>query len=278
MGLCCYTNVLCYGIGIIAIVFIVKMVKKMLLERKLARWNNTPKDVVILHGFPAAKVVPNASPFVLKVLTFLRMANINYKLDRKDVFGPKGKTPWISLNGEHTADSQMIIDYLRKKFEKSLNGSYSEEHLAIGTAVRVMLEEHAFWGVALDRFIFSGTVTQIMKANPIYLWTLKFVAGFIVRRSANAHGIGRHSEKEIVQLVSKDIRTVSKILGNKKFILGDEPCEDDCAIFGMLAQFLWGLPGSPYEKLVNGELTNIKEYCMRMKEKFYADWDYCLAK
>jgi len=29
------------------------------------------------------------------------------------------------------------------------------------------------------------------------------------------------------------------ISGKNKFICGDSPCQEDCAIFGMLAQFHW---------------------------------------
>lgn len=74
-------------------------------------------------------------------------------------------------------------------------------------------------------------------------------------------------------MTSDDLRAVSVILGNKKFICGDGPCEDDCAIFGVLAQCVWGLPGSCYENLVHGELTNLKEYCERMKDCFWPDWE-----
>lgn len=42
------------------------------------------------------------------------------------------------------------------------------------------------------------------------------------------------------------------ISGNKKFFMGDEPCEVDCAIFGMLAQILWSMPGSPHNVLMHG--------------------------
>lgn len=71
-------------------------------------------------------------------------------------------------------------------------------------------------------------------------------------------GIGRHSEEQITQIICDDLRALSKYLGSKKFILGEEPCEDDCAIFGELAQALWCMPGSPYEKLVNGTIQYYK--------------------
>jgi len=64
----------------------------------------------------------------------------------------------------------------------------------------------------------------------------------------------------------------------QKVLRGDEPCQEDCGIFGMLAQCLWALPESPYEKLLNGELKNLKDYLLRIKEKAWPDWDELLAK
>jgi len=278
MGLCCYTKYLYYGAGVLAVYLGIKIFKHVKRQRMLARWKKTPKDVVILHCFPPARTLPNASPFVLKVQTYLRMANIQFKLDHVDYFGPKGKTPWISLNGEHIPDSHFILQHLNKKFEKNFNGNYSEEQLSIARLVRITLEEYIFWGGVLYRMIFGlSTFTQVMNI-PVPLWVIQLVIGRRWKKYSYAQGIGRHTKEEIYETTTDALRSVSKILGNKKFILGDEPCEDDCAIFGMLAQCIWGLPHSPYEQLSNGELKNIKEYCLRMKERFWADWDLCLDK
>lgn len=88
-----------------------------------------------------------------------------------------------------------------------------------------------------------------------------------------ALGVTAHTATEIYQITNDDLRAVSKLLGRKKFILGDEACEDDAAIFGVLAECLWGSPGSLMEKLMNEECTNLKEYCERMKETYWPDWE-----
>lgn len=41
----------------------------------------------------------------------------------------------------------------------------------------------------------------------------------------------------------------------KSFLMGDQPIEVDCAMFGMLAQILWNSPGCPYEPLFTGNIT-----------------------
>lgn len=67
-----------------------------------------------------------------------------------------------------------------------------------------------------------------------------------------AQGLGRFNSEELYKLMRIDLETVSTLLGDKKFILGDTPCENDCAIFGQLAQVLWGMPNSYYSMLLNG--------------------------
>jgi hypothetical protein len=69
---------------------------------------------------------------------------------------------------------------------------------------------------------------------------------------AKGQGIGLHSQQEVEQLTLDDLKNHSIILGQKKFILEDGPCEDDCAVFGQLSQAVWGTPGPVYERALNG--------------------------
>jgi len=43
--------------------------------------------------------------------------------------------------------------------------------------------------------------------------------------------------------------------GTKKYLMGDEPCEEDCAVFGSLCQIVYDqLPGTVADDLVKGEV------------------------
>lgn len=37
----------------------------------------------------------------------------------------------------------------------------------------------------------------------------------------------------------KDLKSLNDFLEGKKFLLGDEPCNEDAAVFGMMCQFLY---------------------------------------
>lgn len=43
-----------------------------------------------------------------------------------DAWGPKGRFPWISLNGEHLGDTTIITEFLKKSeiLEKQLSENY----------------------------------------------------------------------------------------------------------------------------------------------------------
>lgn len=83
--------------------------------------------MIKLHQFPPLWGLPNASPFCMKVETWLRMAALPY--ETAVVFNPakapKGKLPFITDNGKVVADSGLIIDYLKETYGDKLDGGLS---------------------------------------------------------------------------------------------------------------------------------------------------------
>jgi len=92
-----------------------------------------------------------------------------------------------------------------------------------------------------------------------------------------AQGLSRHTEPEIDDLIKRDMSAVADILGNKKFLLGDEPCEADASVFGFMAGFVWdAAQHSPYGELIKSKYPNVLAYCERMKSRFWPDWEQCI--
>ena len=99
-----------------------------------------------------------------------------------------------------------------------------------------------------------------------------------IRGQLHGHGIGRHSEEDIYGIAERDLRAVSSLLGNKKFLLGsDVPSLVDAVLFAFVASAVWDCQDSPQAKLVKTELRNLESHALRMKEMFYPDWDEILA-
>lgn len=236
------------------------------------RKRNYPKNVVILHQFPRIPVAPNMSPFAIKLETYLRMANIPYKNVYTYEFSPKHKTPWIMYNGEVISDTHFIIQFLNEKFNVNLNNKLSETQKAVARAMQKMTEENLFWAFIVSRWIHCTgdySLREITGLNRLLVWRVHK----LLESQAYSQGVGRHNPKEVESIAREDLQALSIYLGNQKFLMGDEPCETDCAIFGMIA-LMWQMPMTSfcYRIVKENTFPNLTAYFHRMKKEFWPEW------
>ncbi|XP_046639979.1 uncharacterized protein LOC124321119 isoform X1 [Daphnia pulicaria] len=81
----------------------------------------------------------------LKLETYLRMTGIPYENKFEEPMGLKGKTPWITLNGDKIADSQLCMELLARKFHKDCSSHLSPKEQAIVWSFHIMAEEHLYY-------------------------------------------------------------------------------------------------------------------------------------
>ncbi|KAK3087181.1 hypothetical protein FSP39_002749 [Pinctada imbricata] len=179
----------------------------------------------------------------------------------------KGKVPFIEHNGGEIADSAFCIKYINKTFNVDLNKHLTDEQRAVAHAWRKTLEENTYWTLALDRWDYNSAkkVLNYMGAP----WFIQFLARRTVTKCAYAHGIGRHSQEDVYGIMKEDLTNLSNFLGKKKFLLGDQPCEDDCAVFGILSQPRWHAFGNQMEKII--EELKVKETTETNNSASYLD-------
>ncbi len=138
----------------------------------------------------------------------------------------------------------------------NLNESSDPILVANARACRIMLEEHFFWGIARYRLLDGVKYFPTLFSSPpvIPKFLLPFLLKLYITPKLNDNGIGKHLPSEIYEMTEDDLKTASKVLGDKKYFGGYEhPCEEDSSLFGFISQVNWGLPGSSFEKLLNGE-------------------------
>ncbi|XP_065194365.1 failed axon connections homolog [Sycon ciliatum] len=238
--------------------------------------------MVYLHQFPRCTKGPNISPFCLKMETFLRMAKIDYEAIGSLTMGPKGKVPFIVLDGETVADSDFIIEFLIKRFNLTMNDHLDERQKAVAHAMEQMLEENTIWTLGYhmlnDRCL--EDTPGLMFLNPGMLKSLAFKMYGSMRLSKNLHaqGMGRHSGDEVATIVRKDLGSVSALLGKNRYVMGDQVTAYDAAVFALLASFYYTAPLSLQYQLMNDEYNNLGDYVKRMREEFYPDWDELTLK
>ena len=62
-----------------------------------------------------------------------------------------GKGPWITLDGEEVADSQLSIERLADTFDIELYPDVSQRDESVAESLRVMVEEYLYWIILTDR-------------------------------------------------------------------------------------------------------------------------------
>ncbi|XP_078069801.1 failed axon connections homolog isoform X2 [Mustelus asterias] len=208
-------------------------------------------------------------------ISLTRIASNQNYFDGK--LSPQGKMPWIEYNHQKVSGSEFIIDFLQDKLGVNLNKHLDSGERAVSRAITKMMEEHFYWAIVYCQWIdnlhetrkilsVSGPFSGFLK------WILCHLTRGIVKREMYGQGIGRFSKEEIYTLMEKDMRSLSVILGDKKYIMGPRPSTVDAAVFGQLAQAMWTLPGTRPERLIRDELVNLAMYCERIKRKFWPEW------
>ena len=225
--------------------------------------------------FPKNFGMRDASPFVLKLETYLKLAGLDYKTTiiadpRK---APKGKLPYIIDNGQTIADSSICIEYLKRTYGDSLGEGLSAEQHAIGHAVKTMLEERTYWVLVYSRWIEPKHQRIVFDA---WFGSIPgFIRGFITRKiikdmttAMHGHGIGRHAPEEIYAFGLKDLQAFESILGDKPYLLGDKPSEYDATGYGFLANIMAKPFATPMSKYIASSKT-LNTYIDRVGKKAF---------
>lgn len=264
------------------------LVKKLLFDRKRKPKINKKdweKDNVYLFQFERSPLIPSISPFCLKLETWLRFAGIKHE----SIFcmskrSEKGLLPFVEVNGEQICDSALAIDRLTDYFEKSdLEKGLTKEQHGLARLIEQTIENTLFQSYVFSRFmehidrLLTKPIIGVQLpffVIPIAKWRLQRV---IMGRLMGS-GIGRHTSDEINGIGQQDLKALSNLLGNQKFFLGDKPHRVDVTAFGHLAQMVYLPLGTPHERYISQECSNLKDFCDRMKQQFWPDWDEVLKK
>jgi len=233
--------------------------------------------MIKLFGFGAGFGLVDPSPFVLKVDAFMRMSGIDFS--SSDDFNdfkkaPKGKLPYISDGQNVIADSFFILEHLKEKYPTSLDESLTEEQKAITHLITKSLDENFYWCIVYSRWIRDDTFPVIKEAFfGAMPFPLKHIVPFVARRGVrsaiNKHGLGKHSDAEIMAIADSTLKNLSVLLGDKPYFFGDSPSTLDAVAFGFLAQVTIVQLDTPLNTIAR-KYNNLSEFCRRVDQKYYS--------
>ena len=221
---------------------------------------------------------PSPSPFVIKLLTFLRMAGIPYELPglTGPPKSPTGKIPYIELpDGTVLHDSGLIIDALTGRYRITLDAELTSEQRALSHAVRRMIEEHTYFVGAYERWLTPAGFQASAKSYFAHMAApLRLILPYFLRRKirANMHGqgIGRHPAELVAALGRADIHSLSVLLGDREYFHG-HPTSIDATLYGFMCAWMAN-PFASTTRATAQEYPNLVAYYERMRGRFWADF------
>ncbi|MBT8447103.1 MAG: glutathione S-transferase family protein [Gammaproteobacteria bacterium] len=197
--------------------------------------------MITLHQFEMNFGPPNPSPFCVKVECMLRMLQLdyqaNYHADMRKA--PKGKLPYIEMDGKAVCDSEHIIDHLVAATGNDPDADLTDTQRAVSRAVQAMLDERLYWAMVYGRWIDDRNWPRISEG---FFASMPFPANklvpIIARRKVRGYlhgqGMGRHSAAEIDEIGCRDIRAVAALLGENDYLHGDTPTRVDAVVYSYL--------------------------------------------
>ncbi|XP_048758682.1 failed axon connections homolog isoform X2 [Ostrea edulis] len=182
-----------------------------------------PSNTIVHHQVGRGPYAPSITPFTLKLETYFRMAKLPYLNvhDSGSNKGSKGKLTWIEVNGEKIADSEFCIQYVNRKFNVSLDEGFSEEDRAAALAIQRMVDEHLYWTLALQRYVYSSKDGINISKMFNFPWVITLMLRNLINKQTYAQGVGRHTEEEVHHVMHEDLTALSKFLGCVKLTV---PC------------------------------------------------------
>lgn len=232
---------------------------------------------VTVYGFVPLAELPDLSPFVSKVVAYLTFQQWPFELKSGNIRkAPRGKLPYVEVNGKRLTDSDNIITELEKLHPKPLGLDSSAHAIRCGRATQSMLEHHFYFLAVYDRW--SEANWPILKPALLRYLTLhkipSFLAGFVanqvrkqVEASTKQQGVGRLSPQERASTLKSLLDSLEGQLEVAPFFGGDKPDRVDFTAFAMLRGYSIDLFKSPLGNQVR-ERESLMNYLDKLKPHF----------
>lgn len=237
--------------------------------------------MITLYQFDPALGLPNASPFCMKVETYLRMAGLPFTAPAMAMAtlqgAPKGKLPYADIDGVRVADSAHILAYLQQRHGNALDAWLTPLQHAQALALQRLLEDSLYWSLLYLRWIDDSAWPQTREAffskMPAPLrWVVPHLARRSMRKALWAQGTGRHSAADILKRAQGEIDAIAQWMHERPYLMGEQPCSFDATAYAFLANLVEAQTDSPLRPYAR-QYPPLVAYCERMRQRYYAPQD-----
>ena len=91
-----------------------------------------------------------------------------------------------------------------------------------------------------------------------------------VKKNLHGHGMGRHSQAEVERLAARDLEAISEFLGDKPWLMGNEPCGADASVWSEVASCLSRTFETPIRDKAES-LPNLVAYRNRGMQRWFPE-------
>jgi len=237
--------------------------------------------MIKVHKFGPSFGLPDASPFVVKVETYLRMTGQPYETVYGDVRkAPRRQLPLIEVDGKIVPDSGTIVEMLESRRAEKLDAHLDARQRATGTAFRTMLEEHLYFGLLYMRWatddgwaVFEPALREMLGRMGVPGMLRGIVCGQARKQTVERtlkQGIGRRPRAEVVAACQQLLDALSVQLGDGPFFFGAQPTTYDATAYS----FTLGALCPAFDNEVRKHAAsnpNLVAYEKRVKDKYWKD-------
>ena len=223
---------------------------------------------------PVLAGTPNPGPFCIKLEAALRLAGVPYETvhSARPDKAPKGKMPFVEIDGERVGDSTLILELLKQTRGIDLDAHLTPVEKAQSHALQRLIEERMQVVMAYARWAEPENWTKLRAA---FFGGMPFPMRLLLPRMARkrvlhsfvAQGTGRHTRDEIYAFGAADLDAMSIMLGDKPFFFGDKPSLVDVTAFAFIVSIVGPDMESPLKTHANS-LANLVAHSERMGEIF----------
>jgi glutathione S-transferase len=236
--------------------------------------------MIKLQKFGPAFGLPDASPFVTKLETYLRMTGQPYETVTGNVRkAPRGQLPVVEIDGKIVVDSTTIIDQLEAARPEKLDARLNAKEQAVALAFKSMLEEHLYFGVLYMRWatddgwaVFEVALRQMLGTmgvpSLLHGVVAKSARKYTVNRT-KIQGIGRKPRAELVATCSKLMDAVAEELSDRAYFCGSDLTTYDATAYAFFSGVLCPAFDNELRRHAATK-TNVVAYVDRMKAKYWA--------
>ncbi len=228
-----------------------------------------------VYHLPGAWGLPTVSPFCLKLDAWLRIAGIAHESHTAATpfAGPKGKAPWIELDGHKLGDSTFIIAHLAERFGVDPDAHLTPAERGMAVAIQRLIDENLYWTMVHDRWMNEANWRQFRDVVLGGLaMPLRRLLGPIARRGVKkqlqGHGMGIHSPEEIAAIGRRDVNALAAILGDQDWFFGAEPTTTDAVVYAQLVN-IWRAPMESEVRRAIGEAPGLVAFIDRFALRYY---------